>query len=94
MSLIERRLAEECDRYGLPHDLDALLKHVYANRDLSLAFKDQSIETLTEQLRGAVDPALCADAERWIERYEHGPADGVNLLADARALLARFIGGQ
>ena len=53
---------------------------------------NQVIGDLADDYRGAV--ALREDAERWIERYDHGPADAVNLLADARALLARLTGGR
>lgn len=45
----QERLAAECERYGLPVSLDALLRHIYNNRDAVYGAKDQLAEILTSQ---------------------------------------------
>lgn len=49
------RVWEECDRYGLPYSVDALLRHIYNNRDATLGAKDYLIRGLQERIYAVVD---------------------------------------
>ena len=48
--MLSARLAEECDRYGLPHDFDALLRHIYANRDATYAAKEYALSLAANRI--------------------------------------------
>lgn len=47
---LAERLAAECDRYGLPHDLDVLLRHIYANHGFRHDADNRTIEILSGRL--------------------------------------------
>lgn len=57
MAVIERRLADECDRYGLPHDFDALMRHLRGSHEAIVGAKDVSIAALDRKLAGAIEDA-------------------------------------
>ena len=50
---LHERLAQECDRYGLPPNLDTLLRHIYNNHAATIGAKDDLIASLRK--RGAVE---------------------------------------
>lgn len=56
-------LSAELARYSLPPEagLTGLLRHIYGNRDTTMAFKDLHIQTL--QYRIAQVRAVCTEAE-------------------------------
>ena len=47
---MNRLLADECDRYGLPHDLVALLRHLEGNRAMTEAALAHSNSILRERV--------------------------------------------
>ena len=71
--LLDRRtrldvIAAECERYGLPEDASALLRHIYRNDAFVFGIKDAHIALLEEKLAKA-DEAL---------RYITSPTMGLN----------------
>ncbi len=49
------QLAEECDRFGLPHDVSALVRHIEGNRAMTEAALAMSNSVLREKLDAAVE---------------------------------------
>lgn len=59
------QLAELCDKYGLPHDVEVLHRHLVGNAQLVYAAKDHLIGSLEQRialLRSALERLLAAQA--------------------------------
>ena len=56
MAMIDqKRLAEACDKYGLPHSVDALVRHIENNRVMAQAIDTEAIRILTDKADRVVD---------------------------------------
>jgi hypothetical protein len=62
------RLREGCERYGLPVGLDGLLRHIYGNRDLTIANWKAGAETW--KTRAEVAEAKVARVEAVADQWE------------------------
>lgn len=91
--LTERRLAEECDRYGLPHNLNMLLRHIYANHNATIGALRDSNATLRARLDGG-DQGAVDMLERIATDLEHELSVGGQMPTvfpdEIRALLRRL----
>lgn len=62
MTVIEHKLAEKCDSYGLPHDFDTLMRHMENNHAAALGACRDLAESRRRKLEGAVDLLTIADS--------------------------------
>lgn len=49
-------IRQECDAYGLPHDLHALLRHLYGNMAAIYGAQNSTIDTLKAKLEASRGP--------------------------------------
>lgn len=55
MGVLARRLAEECDKRGLPRSFDTLMRHIENNHAAALDASRYSNDLLRQRLEGAVE---------------------------------------
>jgi len=46
----QKRLVEACDKYGLPHSVDALVRHIENNRVMAQDIDTEAIRILTDRV--------------------------------------------